>query len=193
MSMLVHSPKPLVPSTDLTLTVNGVTQSFTAAPAAGDDSGREWLVSWDHAPYAVDLYTVRLGVAGGVEQLHTFRVITGGDELQLLNVFNFPNPFQEERGTAFSFFLAAGGPAELMIRVYTVGGRLIYERVEHGLAPGYHQLAWDGRDADGDLIANGVYLYRVIASNGSKSFTVTSRLVKLRNPHTSEDTATSTP
>ena len=198
MTMLVRSPRPLVPASDLTLTVSvtgtsdpGVPVAFTAEPA--DDSGREWILSWDHAPFAINPYTVRLEVNGGVEQLHTFRVTVGGNDLHLVNVFNFPNPFEEKRGTAFSFSIDAGGPVDVMIRVFTVGGRMIYERVESGLSPGYHQLAWDGRDAEGDLLANGVYLYRVIATNGSKSQTYTGRLVKLRDPHRAEDTATTTP
>ncbi|HUK62566.1 MAG TPA: FlgD immunoglobulin-like domain containing protein, partial [Dongiaceae bacterium] len=190
MTLLVRSPKPLAPGTDLTVAVNGVDVPFTFQPAPGDPSGREWVLAWSHAPYAIDLYTVVLTVSGGVPQQHTFRVTTGPNDLQLLDVFNFPNPFQEERGTAFSFFLAASGPADLMIRVFTVGGKLIYERVERGLAPGYHQLPWDGRDAQGDLIANGVYPYRVVATNGSKSQTYTGRLVKLRNPHHTDETAT---
>jgi hypothetical protein len=190
MTMLVRSPKPLTPATDLTLTVNGTATPFTFQPSPGDASGREWILAWDHAPYGVDLYTVVLGVNGGVPQEHTFRVTTGGNDLQLLNVFNFPNPFQEERGTAFSFFLAAGGPVDVMIRVFTVSGKLIYERVERGLAPGYHQLPWDGRDNEGDQIANGVYLYKVVATNGTKSQTYLGRLVKLRNPHHADETAT---
>jgi Peptidase family C25/Propeptide_C25 len=190
MTMLVRSPKPLVPGTDLTLAVNGVDVPFTFQPAPGDPSGREWVLAWAHGPYGIDLYTVVLAVSGGVPQQHTFRVTTGPNDLQLLNVFNFPNPFQEENGTAFSFFLAASGPVDVLIRVFTVGGKLMYERVERGLAPGYHQLPWDGRDAQGDLIANGVYLYKVVATNGSKSQSYTGRLVKLRNPHHSEETAT---
>jgi flagellar hook assembly protein FlgD len=29
---------------------------------------------------------------------------------------------------------------------------------------GFNQLEWDGRDGDGDQLANGVYLYKIIAT-----------------------------
>jgi flagellar hook assembly protein FlgD len=74
-----------------------------------------------------------------------------------------------------------------MIRVFTPSGRMIYERVERNLSPGYHQLAWDGRDHEGDLLANGVYLCRVIARTQSSNATRTLRLVKLRKPHRADD------
>ena len=50
----------------------------------------------------------------------------------------------------------------------TVSGRVVREvtEAEFGpLRPGTHRSAfcWDGRDQFGDLLANGVYLYRVVA------------------------------
>jgi flagellar hook assembly protein FlgD len=113
----------------------------------------------------------------------SFQVVQGE---MLANAFNFPNPF-DESGTVFSFSLVSDGPADVMIRVFTPSGRMIYERVERGLSPGYHQLAWDGRDHEGDLLGNGVYLCRVMAANGSSKATKTLRLVKLRKPHHASD------
>jgi len=37
-------------------------------------------------------------------------------------------------------------------------------------------IYWDGRDEDGDTIANGVYLYKVIMKAGEKSEEVTQKL-----------------
>jgi flagellar hook assembly protein FlgD len=108
-------------------------------------------------------------------------VLVGGNGLQVQNPMAFPNPF-DDGGTAFSFLLVAGGPADLLIRVYTTSGRLIYEREERGLSPGYHQLAWEGRDAEGDKLANGVYVYRLLATNGANKAEYLGRLVKLRKP-----------
>ncbi|HET9325908.1 MAG TPA: C25 family cysteine peptidase, partial [Candidatus Eisenbacteria bacterium] len=177
------SPKPLVPASDLILTINGVNQPFTAAPVPGDASGREWVLSWTHAPYAIDTYSVALSVAGGGTHTHVFRVLVGGGELQVQNPVAFPNPFDEEGGTAFSFTLVSGAPVDLLIRVFTTNGKLIYERDERGLTPGYHQLPWDGRDDEGDLLANGVYVYRMLATNGPSKAEYIGRLVKLRKPH----------
>jgi len=182
LAMRVLSPRPLVPLADLTMTVNGAAQAFTATPVAGDGSGREWTLSWTHPPYPIDNYEVRLSVNGGGVHTRRFRVVVGGSELKFESMVAFPNPFDDEVGTVFSFLLIAGGPSDLQIRVFTPSGRLVYERLERGLAPGYHQIPWNGRDAENDKLANGVYLYRVLASNGSSKTEHLGRLVKLRKP-----------
>jgi len=180
-SLRLFSPKPVNPATDLTLAINGVSQPFTATPVAGDPSGREWILSWSHAPYPIDHYEVVLTVVGGGTHTHHFRVLVGGTELQVHNAIAFPNPF-DDAGTAFSFLLVSGSSVDVQIRVFTTSGRLVYERDERGLSPGYHQLAWDGRDAEGDKLANGVYIYRMLATNGASKAEQLGRLVKLRKP-----------
>jgi flagellar hook assembly protein FlgD len=97
-------------------------------------------------------------------------------------VFAFPNPFDEQLGTHFSFTLEGDAAANVLLRVYTVSGKLIYQRTEHTLFPGYHQIAWDGTDAEGTAIANGVYLYRLVAHTPQASVFKEGRLVKLRKP-----------
>ncbi|NOT34057.1 MAG: hypothetical protein HOP12_07795 [Candidatus Eisenbacteria bacterium] len=182
LSLLVLSPTPIDPSTELTLTVGSQAQAFTPTPANGDASGREWLLSWSHAPYSVGSYDVHLEVAGGTPRDHSFRVTVGVSEMRLVSALNFPNPFEEKFGTHLSFVLESGAPADVLIRIFTVSGRLIYERVEHGLAPGYHQIPWDGRDTEGDVIANGTYLCRVVAKNPAAQASTTLRMIKLRRP-----------
>jgi hypothetical protein len=193
LSMLVLSPKPIDPLADLELRINGDAQAFTAAPANGDASGREWILSWTHGTYPIDDYNVRLVAAGGATRDLLFRVTVGAGELKLVNVVNFPNPFADPVGlqpaTSFSFSVQSGTPADVLIRVYTPSGRLVYERVERGLNPGYHQLPWDGRDSEGSHLANGVYVGRVLATNGISKAGSTMRLVKLRRPRGADDTA----
>jgi flagellar hook assembly protein FlgD len=53
-----------------------------------------------------------------------------------------------------------GDPVNVLLRLYTVSGRLIRELRSFG-ALGQVQIPWDGLDAEGDKLANGVYLYRV--------------------------------
>ena len=179
LSVKLLSPKPLVPSSDLALFVNGVSQPFTAAPVPGDASGREWVLSWTHTPYPADAYTVRLDVQGASSHFHTFLVGEGG--VKVNDLVAFPNPF-DDAGTAFSFTLVADSPTDIQIRVFTTAGRLIYERIERGLLGGYHQLPWNGVDAEGSSIANGVYLYKLIAANGEGKAEELGRLVRLRKP-----------
>jgi flagellar hook assembly protein FlgD len=63
---------------------------------------------------------------------------------------------------------------------------LIYERTQRGLQPGYHQLPWDGRDAEGEKLANGIYFYKMLASSTAGDVVQQGRLVKLRRPNRAE-------
>jgi len=86
-------------------------------------------------------------------------------EFHLREVMNYPNPFRAE--TDFTYYLTQ--PAEeVTIKIFTLAGRLIAV-LEH--APGnagFNRLHWNGLDADGEVLANGVYLYKLIAKAGDK-------------------------
>jgi hypothetical protein len=192
LTVLVRSPKPLDPPNELSLTVNGAAQPFTAAAAAGDASGREWVLAWDHAPYGAGTNDVKLVAQGGAVSIMSFRVAAIGAAVELRNVMAFPNPFDDDYlralapgydvATLFSFDLISAAPADVTLRVYTISGRLIYQRTEHGLDARYHQLPWNGSDAEGFPLANGVYIYRLLANNGTGTAMQEGRIVKLRRP-----------
>ena len=186
LSLLVVSPAPVHPGSDLTLTINGQAIAFDSTLVAADPTGRQWILTWSHGPYPIDSYNLRLATSTGGLCTHRFRVDVGGGELHLQNTLAFPNPFDDDRGTQFSFTLVSGAPSDVLIRVYTLAGRLVFSRTERQLLPGYHQLAWDGRDAEGSTLANGIYAYKLVATNGTSSASHEGRLVKLRRPHHSD-------
>ena len=80
-------------------------------------------------------------------------------ELDITEVFNYPNPFSES--TVFSFNFGATA-SNSKFNIYTISGRLI-KTIEFEGKFGYNEVDWDGMDAQGNLLANGVYLYKVIA------------------------------
>ncbi len=184
LSLALHSPNSLDPATDITLTVDNASQLFTATPAT---PAREFILSWTHPPYTVGSHAVRLTVKNQLVGTYRFQVPTN---VRLTRLVTFPNPFDDEAGTRFTFELESGSPADLLLRVYTVSGRMIYERTERSLLPGHHELAWNGRDDEGDKLANGVYLYRMVARGTSGSASESGRLVKLRKPRHIVDTST---
>ncbi|MEW6196864.1 MAG: C25 family cysteine peptidase [Bacteroidota bacterium] len=98
---------------------------------------------------------------------------------ELLHVYNYPNPFADE--TYFTFKLTQI-PDELRIKVFTLAGRMIKEitKNSHELNYDFNRIHWDGRDEDGDLIANGVYLYKVILKKGNETVTTTQKLAVVR-------------
>ena len=84
---------------------------------------------------------------------------------------------------------APGGEAADGSCIFSQSGRSIYTQVWRSLLPGYHQLAWDARDAEGDDLANGVYFFRMSATTPSGSTTQQlGRLVKLRKPNRVDET-----
>jgi hypothetical protein len=81
--------------------------------------------------------------------------------LAIRDLYNYPNPF--DRGTQFTF--SVNRPSEVMIKIYTVAGRLVhrFDDIRMDLAGTYVSPLWNGRDADNERMANGVYLYKVVA------------------------------
>ena len=89
-----------------------------------------------------------------------FLRVASAEDFRLLHVMNYPNPFLRE--TTFTYELT--GPAhEVIIKIYTVAGRLIRTISAPGDL-GFNQMYWEAYDQDGDALANGVYLYKIIAS-----------------------------
>ncbi|NOZ60226.1 MAG: type IX secretion system sortase PorU [Calditrichaeota bacterium] len=88
----------------------------------------------------------------------TFQVVSE-DELVLQDVFNYPNPFSSS--TTFTFY--ASQQCEVKIKIYTTRGTLIQTLEGIVAEAAINQVYWDGLDRDGDELANGVYLYKVIA------------------------------
>jgi hypothetical protein len=100
----------------------------------------------------------------------------------LANVYNYPNPFEGE--THFTFELRGDDKQmeEFYIKVYTIAGRLIKDiRIDPlTLKAGFNRIHWDGRDQDGNEIANGVYLYKIISRNSGITKTVLQKLARIR-------------
>ena len=86
-------------------------------------------------------------------------------ESHVSEVLNYPNPFSTK--TQFVFTLSGEVvPDFIKIQIMTVTGRIVKTIYKEDLGPirigrNITDYAWDGRDDFGDLLANGVYLYRV--------------------------------
>lgn len=88
--------------------------------------------------------------------------IISDTELILRNVLNYPNPFSNET----NFTLEINQPAKISVHIFTLRGRKIRQFSDISARPGFNVLfAWDGTDEEGDILANGVYLYRVSAES----------------------------
>jgi len=100
-------------------------------------------------------------------------------DAELLDVYNYPNPFSNN--THFTFILTQI-PDEVFIRIFSIAGRLIktIKVPASNLSTNFNRVLWDGKDEDGDEIANGVYLYKLSLKKGDKTKSITQKLAILR-------------
>ena len=88
------------------------------------------------------------------------------NQSMITNLLNYPNPFTTS--TAFVFTLTGSElPTNMRIQILTITGKIVKEITLAELGPlkignNITDYKWDGRDQYGQLLANGVYLYRVI-------------------------------
>ena len=99
-------------------------------------------------------------------------------ELRIIDFYNYPNPMTSE--TYFIFDLAGESiPFSCKVKIFSVSGRLI-KVISIPVNIGHNQIFWDGRDTDGDALANGVYFYKMILQGDSKTETSINKLVILK-------------
>ncbi len=132
------------------------------------------------APIRHAAYDIRISASDVNGQTTTFVLhVAEGQEIVIRDVANHPNPFTDT--TTIIYLLSQSG-SEVRVSIYTVGGRLIrvFEDAPNSLS--YNALEWDGRDAEGDEIANGLYLYVIEAeaTDGTKATTSVGRMLKAR-------------
>ena len=101
------------------------------------------------------------------------------EEAKLLDVYNYPNPAESE--TYFTFRLPVI-PDEMKINVYTIDGRIVkkFDIVSSELNLNFNKIFWNLRDEDGDKLANGVYLYKIMMTSGAKSQQIIQKLAIVR-------------
>ncbi|MFZ4590624.1 MAG: type IX secretion system sortase PorU [Ignavibacteria bacterium] len=100
--------------------------------------------------------------------------------LVVSNLFNYPNPMKDM--TNFTFQHNFDIPLSADIYIYSVAGRKIQTIKRTNIIGKSVSIEWDGKDADGDYIANGTYIYKVIikSEDGSFSNVQTGKLAKLK-------------
>jgi hypothetical protein len=94
--------------------------------------------------------------------------VVDGNSLEVRDVFNYPNPFTDR--TQFTFQQNLSSPIDVKIKVYTIAGRLIKEIEKFNVIDRFVAIDWDGKDNDGDQIANGTYLYKLIVKSVDGEF-----------------------
>ena len=104
--------------------------------------------------------------SGSIDYKVQFEVIT---KKAISNILNYPNPFSTS--TQFVYTLTGDEvPEYFKIQVLNVSGRIVKEITQDEMGPlkvgrNKSEYRWDGTDTYGNRLANGVYLYRIVAKN----------------------------
>ncbi|HUI66488.1 MAG TPA: type IX secretion system sortase PorU, partial [Bacteroidota bacterium] len=154
--------------------LNGATQSkdLTDFYASTLDSYRSGSVQYPMTNLPQGKNTLRIRAWNSYDYSSTsdtYFQVTSSDQLTITNVFNYPNPFGGE-GTEFTFQQNQTGPLNVTVKIFTIAGRLIRTLESFASGDSFVRLPWDGRDRDGDRIANGVYLYKLVVRTADGRF-----------------------
>jgi hypothetical protein len=113
---------------------------------------------------------------GNIDSL-LFEVSTGNGFAES-ELYNYPNPMRDR--TSFIFSINENETqGNFAIKIYATSGRLI-RQISSATQPGMNTIEWDGRDDDGDFVANGTYLYKLVFEGSTVNKTETKKLVVLR-------------
>ena len=110
-------------------------------------------------------YTLKLrawDIANNKAEAEVSFIVSNSEQNSITHVLNYPNPFTT--ATSFMFeFDSQNNTIEAQIDIFTVAGKLI-KTIREPLSPNgkrFQTGIWDGKDAYGDQLAKGIYIYKV--------------------------------
>ena len=156
------------------------TNYFTGDLDAGGKSGQVVYQFNQLDPGHYKLQVKAWDVFNNFSTANTYFDVVSGNDLEVSDVYNYPNPFSNK--TTFTFQQNLAKLLDVKIKVFTVAGRLIREIDKYSVNEKFVTVEWDGRDQDGNYIANGAYFYKVIlkSTDGQFSKSVIGKLAVIR-------------
>jgi hypothetical protein len=82
---------------------------------------------------------------------------------------NYPNPFNPTTMIPFDIPDKNDGKQLVTLTIYDLRGRHVKTLVSEELAPGNHQIVWNGRNEQGQQVSSGIYLYTL--KSGDERYT----------------------
>jgi 6-phosphogluconolactonase (cycloisomerase 2 family) len=145
---------------------NGSFERLTseAVPSKGGARGANYEFKDETArPNQSYFYKLRqVSVSGAGDEFGPFDVVFRASfELDQ----NFPNPFNPN--TTIRYTIAQD--AHVTLTVYDVAGRRVRTLVDDNKRPNFYKIVWDGKNDNGEQVASGVYFYRLVAGQFTKS------------------------
>ena len=158
--------------TPLSGLVNLETLKLSENPLTNNDANAQTLITLQAAGATIDVPVDNVGGAPTLEQETQLPATLIPKTSALLS--NYPNPFNPETWIPYQL----SKPAKVTIAIYNMRGVVVGEiKLEHQAAGIYHNRShaahWDGRNAFGERVANGVYFYTLTAGD----FTATRKML----------------
>ncbi len=156
----IRAKSPFIPSVSITVD-DGERINLTDSVYAEADDFRKSFVNFNMPAVAGGMHELAVSAFDNLNNFsrEIFRVIVesavaGGTNV----VYVFPNPVND-----FCYIICEyDRTLDVEISMFTVTGREIWKYRSPDARP-YHEIPWRGRDAAGDVVANGTYLVRVEA------------------------------
>ncbi|AFH49080.1 Hypothetical protein IALB_1370 [Ignavibacterium album JCM 16511] len=144
------------------------TNYFTSDLDAGGRSGKiiYQFSELDYGDYSIQIKAWDIFNNFSMEK--SYFSVVGDEDLVVRDIYNYPNPFGGK--TTFTFQQNLSEPIDVKIRIFTIAGRLIKEIEKQYVNDRYVTIDWDGRDADGNELANGTYLYKLLVKTSDGKF-----------------------
>ncbi len=130
------------------------------------DSYQEGVVQYQLSGLAPGRHTLRIkawDVYNNSSDASVDFNVAASTTLSIENVYNIPNPVSAST-TTFTFQQNQLTPIDVHIKIYTIAGRLVQSIDRYAIDDRFVEIPWDCRDRDGDMLGNGIYLYKVMAS-----------------------------
>jgi hypothetical protein len=106
----------------------------------------------DLSPFAVGL---------AIDPMDVGEEISGALPLSFGLRQNYPNPFNPQTSVEYS----VPKRSHVLIEIYNITGQRVRTLVDGTVPPGTYRIVWDGKNAAGQSVASGVYLYRFQAGD----------------------------
>jgi len=156
---------------DITLTIDDSNNSINLTDyyTAAKDRSSAGTIEYQLPELSDGVHTLKLKAWDNLNNSNELAIsfsITGGSELAISHLLNYPNPFTDHTG----FYFEHNNPQsdlDYEITVFTMSGKIV--KTITGTQPSGGNrcgpIEWDGLDNYGNQIARGVYFYRLRIRN----------------------------
>ncbi len=157
----------LINASSLQLLVNGT--AVGGSPCTYNATAMTGTCTWNTSALTAGSYNVGLRISDNDGNIvtSTFRLVLKSG-LAFEEVHCMPNPFRNPgtNTTAFTFQSTKAGV--VTIELYSSTGQLVWT-TSRAATSGYNAISWSGRNLDNNVVAAGIYFYRIMGAFGTQT------------------------